>query len=147
MQPVLLAARDRRALRRRVRISCQAVEEASFTLLARECFDLSVHGMALKALSPRPVGTPLIVSFRIPGSSYHCDLEARVARVAWGRRREDRHPALGIELLGIDPLSKAVLSARLRGLPPPVPMRKVRIDYAKSIERIASTLQDPRREP
>lgn len=145
MQPVLLTAKDRLALRRRVRIPCQVVEEEGFTLLAKECFDLSVQGMGVKALQARPIGTPLIVSFRIPGSSYHCDFEARVARVVWGRRREDRHPALGIELIDMDPLSRAVLSARLRGLPPPAPMRPVRIDYARSIHRIASGVQEPRR--
>jgi len=145
MQPVLLTAKDRLALRRRVRIPCQVVDEEGFTLLAKECFDLSVQGMGVKATAPRPIGTPLLVSFRVPGSSYHCDFEARVARIVWGRRREDRYPAMGIELLSMDPLSRAVLAARLRGLPPPVPMRPVRIDYAKSIDRIARELHDPRR--
>jgi len=145
MQPVLQTAKDRLALRRGVRIPCQVVDEEGFTLLARECFDLSVRGMGVKAIAPAPIGTPLIVSFRIPGSSYHCDFEARVARVVWGRRREDRYPSLGIELLDMDALSRAVLAARLRGLPPPVPMRRVRVDYAATVGSIAKGLRDSRR--
>ncbi len=145
MQPILQTAKDRLALRRRVRMPCQVIDEEGFTLLARECFDLSVRGMGVKAMVPAPIGTPLIVSFRVPGSSFHLDLEARVARIVWGRRREDRHPSLGIELLSLDALSRAVLTARLRGLPPPVPLRPVRVDYAASVAAIAADLRDARR--
>ena len=145
MQSILQTAKDRLALRRRVRIPCQVIDEQGFTLLARECFDLSIHGMGVKAVAPAPIGTPLIVSFRVPGSSFICDLEARVARIVWGRRREDKYPSLGIELLAMDPLMRAVLTARLRGLPPPVPARPVRIDYAASVDSIARGLRDSRR--
>ncbi len=145
MQQVLQTAKDRLALRRRVRIPCQVIDEQGFTLLARECFDLSSRGMGVKAMAPAPIGTPLIVSFRVPGSSFHLDLEARVARIVWGRRRDDRYPSLGIELLSVDALSRAVLSARLRGLPPPVPSRPVRIDYAATVAAIACDLRDSRR--
>ncbi len=145
MHSVLRTASDRLALRRGVRIPCQIVEEDGFTLLARECFDLSVKGMGVRAIAPAPIGTPLIVSFRIPGSSFQCDFEGRVARIVWGRRREDRYPCLGIALLAMDPLSRAVLSARLRGVPPPTPQRRVRIDYAASVAAIARGLRDTRR--
>ncbi len=145
MQSILQTAKDRLALRRCVRMPCQVIDEEGFTLLSRECFDLSLRGMGVRAMAPAPIGTPLIVSFRVPGSSFVCDLEARVARVVWGRRSEDRYPSLGIELLSLDPLSRAVLAARLRGLPPPVPMRRVRVDYAASIAAIAAGTRDGRR--
>ena len=90
MREILLSARDRVALRRQVRIPCQVVEENGFSLLARECVDLSVKGMRVQALLPAPVGTIVLVSFRVPGSSLYIDVEAEVVRVLWGRRKNDQ---------------------------------------------------------
>lgn len=136
MRDIVQTARDRTSLRRRVRLNCQVVSEDAFSLLARECVDLSLRGMAVRAVIPAQIGTKLLVSFRAPGTSYVCDVEGSVARIAWGRRREDRSLTLGIAFTGLDPLTRAVLGARLQGVPPPIPQRRLRMDYAETVRAI-----------
>jgi len=139
MREFLLTARDRLALRRRVRIPCQVVEEESFSLLARECMDLSVRGMRVEALMPAPVGSIVLVSFRVPGSSLYIDVNAEVVRVQWGRRRSDQASALGLRFVGMSNIDRAILNSRLLGLPPPTPERELRFDYANSVRALFST--------
>jgi Tfp pilus assembly protein PilZ len=136
MPTMLESARDRVALRRRVRIPCQVVEEDGFSLLASQCLDLSVRGMGVRARSPVPIGTDVLVSFRIPNSPLFCDVPARVSRIVWGRRREDHDFGLGLEFGELDATTRAVLAVRLRGIPPPAPARPLRVDYAESVRRI-----------
>lgn len=137
---ILRAAADRLALRRKVRMPCQVVCEDTFTLLGDECVDLSLTGMAVKALRPAREGTPVLVSFRAPGSSLYIDVEARIARMAWGRRREDRASLLGLAFTTLSALDRAILASRLRGLPPPVPARRLRVDYAATVRAIQAGL-------
>jgi Tfp pilus assembly protein PilZ len=136
MPTMLESARDRVALRRRVRIPCQVVEEDGFSLLASQCLDLSVRGMGVRARSPVSIGTDVLVSFRIPNSPLFCDVPARVSRIVWGRRREDHDFGLGLEFGELDATTRAVLAVRLRGIPPPAPARPLRVDYAESVRRI-----------
>lgn len=144
MREILLSARDRVALRRRVRIPCQVVEENGFSLLARECMDLSVRGMRVEALLPAPVGTIVLVSFRVPGSSLYIDVDAEVVRVIWGRRRGDQTSALGLRFVGLSRVDRAILGSRLAGLPPPAPERSLRLDYARSVKALFSARAEPR---
>ena len=137
MQAIVQAAHDRAALRRGVRLPCQVVDEDEFTLLGDLCLDLSLTGMAVRTRRLVALGTPLLVSFRIPGSAFVCDVEAHVARIVWGRRRCDRSLALGLTFDTLDPVSRAVLGTRLRGMPPPTPQRRLRMDYAASVRAIA----------
>lgn len=138
MREFLLSARDRAALRRQVRVPCQIVEEASFSLLANECMDLSVQGMRVRAVMPAPVGTRVIASFRVPGSSLYIDAEAEVVRILWGRRSLDGTSALGLRFLDLSRVDRAILAPRLKGLPPPAPERSLRFDYARSVFSIAT---------
>ena len=85
MREILLSARDRAALRRQVRMPCQVIEEEGFSLLANECMDLSVKGMRVRALMPAPVGTIVVASFRVPGSSLYIDVDAEVVQGALGK--------------------------------------------------------------
>jgi len=137
VREILLSARDRVALRRQVRLPCQIVEEENFSLLADECMDLSVRGMRVKALLPAPVGTRVIASFRVPGSSLYLDVDAEVVRILWGRRRGDRHSALGLRFLDLSRVDRAILNSRLAGMPPPAPERNLRFDYARTVGSIA----------
>jgi len=137
VREILISARDRAALRRQVRIPCQIVEEESFSLIANESIDLSVRGMRVKALRAVPVGTRVIASFRVPGSSLYLDLDAEVTRVLWGRRKGDRCTALGLSFFDLSAVDRAILGSRLMGLPPPAPERRLRFDYAGTIAAIA----------
>ena len=133
MREILLSARDRVALRRRVRLPCQVVEEQSFSLLGREALDLSLTGMRVRAVIPAPLGTLVIASFRVPGSSLYMDVDAEVSRISWGRRSSDRYSTLGLRFLHLSRVDRAILASRLAGLPPPVPERSLRLDYARSV--------------
>jgi hypothetical protein len=137
VREILLSARDRSALRRQVRLPCQIVEEDRFELLANECIDLSVRGMRVRAILPAPVGTRVLASFRVPGSSLYLDLDAEVTRVIWGRRFNDRCAALGLRFVNLSPVDRAILGSRLAGMPPPVPARTLRFDYAATIAQVA----------
>ena len=137
MGMVVQSAADRKALRRQLRIPCQVVCEHDFLLLGSECLDLSLEGMAVRARLPALPHSPVLVSFRLPGSSLFIDVEALVTRMAWGRRDEDSGPTLGLRFLTLGAVDRAILAARLRGLPPPVPRRRVRADYAGSVRAIA----------
>ena len=140
MGTILHFASDRTALRRTLRVPCQVVCEHSFTLLARETVDLSLEGMAVRALLPATERTPVLVSFRVPGSSLYIDVDAVITRMAWGRRDEDHGAVLGLRYLNLSAVDRAILASRLRGLPPPVPARRVRFDYAESVLAIARGL-------
>ncbi len=143
MREILLSARDRVALRRRVRIPCQVVEENGFSLLARECIDLSVKGMRVQALLPAPVGTTVLVSFRVPGSALYIDVDAEVVRVLWGRRKGDQNSALGLRFIGLSRIDRAILGSRLAGLPPPAPERSLRFDYASTVRTLFCSGLEP----
>jgi hypothetical protein len=138
MDTILHHAADRNALRRQLRMPCQVVCEHGFTLLASECVDLSLEGMGVRALFPAHEGSPVLVSFRLPNSSLYIDVEAHIARMAWGRRREDAGAVLGLRFTALDRTDRAILASRLRGMPPPVPRRRVRVDYAASVLAIAA---------
>lgn len=138
MHPILHHAADRHALRRQLRMPCQVVCEQGFTLLAQECVDLSLEGMGVRALLPASEGSPVLVSFRLPQSSLYIDVEAQIARMAWGRRREDGGAVLGLRFVALPRVDRAILASRLRGLPPPVPRRRVRVDYAASVRAIGA---------
>ncbi len=137
MDTILRHAADRLALRRHVRMPCQVVCELGFKLLAHECIDLSLQGMGVRALYPASEGSPVLVSFRLPNSSLYIDVEAKIARMVWGRRREDAGAMLGLSFVDLPRVDRAILASRLRGLPPPAPKRRVRVDYAATVRAIA----------
>jgi hypothetical protein len=78
-------------------------------------------------------GEPLVVSFKLPRSDWWFDTEATVARVVHGRRPGDRGRCFGLEFETLEPEAQAFLRQALRGVPPPLPMREPRIDYAASV--------------
>jgi hypothetical protein len=45
-----------------------------------------------------------------------------------------------LRYLNLSPVDRAILASRLRGVPPPVPARRVRFDYAQSVLAIAEGL-------
>ena len=141
MQKILWTANDREVLRRRVRVPCQVVSEDEFALVSDTCLDLSARGMRVKALRPTAVGTALLVSFRVPDAGVHMDVSAVVTRVARGRRRGERFPTLGLSFVDLSQLQGAILTARLKGVPPPTPARHLRVDYAGSVRAIHSGVE------
>jgi hypothetical protein len=135
----LLPAASRTKVRRAVRLPCQVVDEArGFVEVARLALDLSPDGMLVECDDERVgIGDELLVSFRAPRSSLWIDAAAFVARVVHGRRRADHGRCLGLRFLDFDPAMRAALASTLEGLPPPVPARRTRVDYAGTVALIA----------
>ena len=129
---------DRRAVRRAVRLACQAVSEDAFRLVGRRALDLSPAGMLLESDVDAQLGDELIVSFRAPQSGLFIDTTARVVRVVAGRRPGDHGRCLGLRFEHLEPTLRSALGASLAGLPPPLPQRAARVDYAATIRGIAS---------
>ncbi|HEY8088229.1 MAG TPA: PilZ domain-containing protein [Polyangiaceae bacterium] len=129
----LVHVQQRRILRRSVRVDCQVVREHDFKLLGSRGVDLSAEGMLVMAQERVLTGEPVVVSFRLPRSSFWFDAEATVARVVHGRRPGDLGRCFGLSFDTLEPDAQAFLRRALRGVPPPLPARAPRVDYAASI--------------
>jgi hypothetical protein len=139
MLGTLVHAHQRRALRRGIRVDCQVVRERDFRLIGSRGVDLSPAGMLVMAQEPALTGEPVIVCFRLPRSAYWFDAEATIARVVHGRRPGDLGRCLGIEFDDLDVDAKAFLRCALQTVPPPLPMRERRIDYAATVRLAAAS--------
>jgi hypothetical protein len=136
--PILVPVSQRRTLRRAVRVDCQVVRERDFKLLGDWALDLSPDGILVVTRDVVLTGEEVIVSFPIPHTRVIVDTSATVARVVHGRRPTDRHRrALGISFDAIEPEERRLLRASLRHIPPPLPSRKPRVDYAASVHLAA----------
>jgi hypothetical protein len=136
-------------MRRSVRVDCQVVREHDFRLIGHRAVDLSDDGMLVlsdtqttSGLSRRGgrrldvlTGEEVIVSFRAPLTRIWFDCTATVARVIHGRRPGDWGACVGLSFDVMDEVTRAFLRAELRGLPPPVPARELRVDYAETVLR------------
>ena len=131
---ILVPTNQRRTLRRALRVDCQVVRERDLRLLGDWALDLSPDGMLVVTRDVVLTGEEVIVSFSIPRTRVIVDAVATVARVVHGRRPSDRHRrALGISFDAIEPEHQRLLRASLRHVPPPLPSRRPRVDYAASI--------------
>jgi hypothetical protein len=133
MPATLVPAQQRRALRRSVRVDCQVVRERDFKLIGSRAVDLSPFGMLVMAQERVLTGEALVVAFRPPCSTWWFDSEATVARIVHGRRPGDLGRCFGIEFESLEPSVQYFLHTLLAGVPPPIPRREPRIDYAASI--------------
>lgn len=111
----------RLSVRRALSITCQAVREHDFKMIATKTLDVSVDGVLLPITFPVLTGEPIIVSFQIPGA--WIDAEATVTRVVHGRRPGDDGLAIGVTFDVISSASRAALAGYLHGRPPPLPRR------------------------
>ncbi len=138
MLATLVHAQERRALRRRLRIDCQVVRERDFALVGRRGLDLSPRGMLVMADERVLTGEPLVVAFRLPGSGWWFDAEGAVSRVIHGRRPGDAGRCFAVEFEGLESAVQYFLHTALQNVPPPVPARERRVDYAATARVAAS---------
>jgi c-di-GMP-binding flagellar brake protein YcgR len=129
---------QRRAIRRAVRVDCQVVRERDFKLLGDWALDISSDGMLVVTRDVVLTGEEVIVSFPIPRTRIIVDAQATVARVVHGRRPTDRdRRALGLAFDALEPEYQRLLRAHLRNVPPPLPSRAPRLDYAGAVHLAA----------
>ncbi len=127
---------QRRSIRRAVRIECEVVRERDFKLIATHAVDLSPDGMLVLSDATVLTGEDVIVTFRTPKSVHWFDACGTVARVVHGRRPGDFGPCLGIRFDEAEEVSRIVLGEKLRKMPPPLPRRAARMDYAAMVASV-----------
>jgi hypothetical protein len=115
------------------------VRERDCRVVARRGMDLSSKGMLVRSEARVLTGEPVFVAFRVTvgATVYAFDVQATVARVVHGRRPGDAGHCLGLEFEGLDGEAERLLRAALQRVPPPLPMREPRIDYAASVHLAA----------
>ncbi len=133
----LVHASQRTSIRRAVPIECQVVRERDFKLVGRWGLDISSDGMLVVSDARVLTGEDVIVSFRVPRTHHWIDCEATVARVLHGRRPSDRARGLGLSFGSLDADTRWQIRSTLRDLPPPLPSREPRVDYAATIHMLA----------
>jgi hypothetical protein len=132
----VLRASDRKSLRRAVRTECQVVAEEDFRLLGTYTLDLSEEGLLLDGGAPCWLGEPVLISLRMPRGTSWIDAEGHVARAIDNQRRGDCGYALGIQFDRMSAVDHAILRASLHGLPPTIPRRHARMDYAGTVRAL-----------
>jgi len=134
MSAILIHARERRTIRRAVHIGCLAYTRRGLAPVGDEVLDLSPDGLLLVgAHHGIPLGEGVIVSVRAPGTSEWLNAEAEVARIVRGWRLGDPGLCLGLRFTYVDEAARLRLASRLHGMPPPIPRRPLRVDYARSV--------------
>lgn len=137
--PFLVAATDRRSVRRFVRLECEIVRERDFRLIGKRALDLSTTGMRVSALDHVLTGEPVVLAFKAPGSDFWVDGEGVVARVAHGRRREDFGTSIAVQFKAFPDDVRTVLRRNLLRCPPVTGKRGARVDWAATVRRIGET--------
>jgi len=130
---VALRRSQRSSVRHAVRLECEVVRERDFKLIASRAVDLSPDGMLVLSDVSVLTGEDVIVSFRAPHTTEWVDACGTVARVVHGRRPGDFGPCLGIQFDDVEELSRALLEENLQMIPPPLPRREARLDYAAMV--------------
>lgn len=135
----ILPVRNRVVIRRFVGVRCEAVTDDGFRLIGRTIRDLSSTGAFLETDADLVFGELVYLAFQAPRTRRWLDACALVARRVSGRRETDRGKrGVGLRFVSMDATDRAILEASLRKMPPPIPERSVRLDYANAVLAAAS---------
>ena len=136
----LVRASGRQTIRRAVEVSCCVVRQSDGKIVGRKGFDLSPYGMRveLKDIDVDP-GDLLHVCFQATHLQKWFYTDARAARVLHGRRPREKGRSLGLSFETLDAVSRLILRGALRKIPPTLPARERRIDYAATVMNILAS--------
>lgn len=137
LSPHLPVASSRQGLRRAIELPCEVVSLDRFALLGERTLDVSLGGALIAASADVEAGEHVLLHLTAPDQTKVC-AEAVVARVVQGQRQGDSGRALGLRFLRASTLRLQRLMAQLRGTPPPVPGRHLRVDYAAMVRAIGA---------
>lgn len=129
---------ERRTLRHAAELVCHVVRERGFVHIAGSTLDISVDGMRVASDAEVQVGDDVVLSVRLPRSRQWIDAQGRVVRIERGVRDGDKGRAIAIAFTAIDPVDRAMLAGATSAVPPPVPRRMVRRDYAATIREMTA---------
>jgi c-di-GMP-binding flagellar brake protein YcgR len=130
---------DRITIRRMLKLPCVVVRESTFRPIASATTDVSIDGMQVMSDSDVELGETVLITFRATHLDIWFDTDATIVRINQARRDEDRARTLGLRFDTLDPIARRMLHASWRHVPPPLPKRAARIDYAATVRDIAST--------
>ena len=100
--------------------------------------DISASGLLIRTVhEPRP-GDRVRLRLRLPQTGVWVDADGEVTRIVAGRRQSDGGPAFAVRVRRMNGMARVLLQRMIDGVPPPVPARGVRKDYANMIHRIAN---------
>lgn len=129
---------ERREIRRAVSMQCQIVRAWDFRLISDHALDLSPDGMLVASEAEVEPGDTVFVSFQATELGLWFDTEAKVTRVVHGRRPRDRGRGVGLRFSTLSGVRRLILRGHLRRVPPPIPGRAQRIDWAATVQGIES---------
>lgn len=127
---------DRRAIRHEIALECHVVAEHGFRDIGGPTLDVSIKGVRVRSDAQVDVGEPVILTIRLPHTRTYVDAQGRVARVERGVRDGDHGRAIAIEFTAMDPVDRAMLDGAIQALPPSLPRRHLRKDYAGSLRSL-----------
>jgi hypothetical protein len=145
MTDFILRLRERHAQRKQAHSPCEVVADSGFRLLGRQLVDLSRTGMLLRCDEEIVLDELVYFSLRIPRARTWIDGTGRVSRIVHGNRNSDAGRCVGIRFDALDASYSALLNSTLRLLPPTEPARRMRRDYASTIQLISRTVSGPSR--
>jgi hypothetical protein len=125
---------QRREIRRHaVHLPCEAVRERGFRAIGGRILDLSDDGCFVATSTiDLEIGEEVYLSFRAPRTRQWMDACGTVVRRSRGLRRDDHPKGLGLAM-ELGAVERAILSATLVRLPPPIPTRRHVPDYASFV--------------
>jgi hypothetical protein len=140
MSSFLVRVAERRAVRHAVDLSCTVVREKDSKLASLRAIDLSPEGMRvdLKDVDV-DVGDRFFVCFRTTPFGIWFYTDAYATRMLHGRRPKERGRSLGLRFGSLSSVSRLCIRGALRRVPPHLPQREQRIDYAATVGRILSS--------
>jgi len=124
---------ERRTLRHAADLVCHVVRERGFVDIGGNTLDVSVDGIRLRSDADVALGDEVVLSVRLPRSRQWIDAQGRIVRIERGTRTGDKGRAIAIAFTAMDPVDRAMLAGATASVPPPVPRRSVRMDYAATI--------------
>ncbi len=127
---------ERVSVRKRISLDCKVLRSRDMRVIGERMLDLSPDGMLLSSTDPVLLREPVLITFRLPSLSRTFTAEGEVARILQGRRPKDHGRAIGVRFQNFDALSRMLVRTELRRVPPPLPSRAKRLDYAGLVKRI-----------
>ena len=138
MFDLLIPPQRREIARHAVCLPCEAVRESGFKQIGGKILDLSDEGCFVATSTiDLDIGEEVFLAFKAPRTSQWMDARGIVQRRSRGKRRDDHPMGLGLELIDMSPVERAILSASIQRLPPPIPTRRHSPDYASFVMAIA----------
>lgn len=129
---------DRTTVRHAAKLDCHVVAEKGFRTLKGRTLDVSDEGLRLSTDADVEIGENVILAIRLPHGRSWVDAHGRVVRIERGARNGDPGRAIAIRFTAIDPVDRGMLKGAIAKVPPPVPRRDLRIDFAATV--IAASL-------